>query len=457
MKLSFYGGVGTVTGSKYLLETNEARVLVDCGLFQGFKQLRLRNWAEPPFDPAGPDAVVLTHAHIDHSGYLPVLIRKGFKGPVYSTRGTRDLCAILLPDSGYLHERDAEYANRHRTSKHKPALPLYTEAEGVAAISQFRATDYEEEVEVAPGIRVTFRQAGHILGASVVHVRGGGTDVLFSGDLGRPRSRTMCPPAKIERAGYLVLESTYGDRLHSAEEPLDALEKVVNRTVERGGVVLIPSFAVGRTQDVLYYLAELKSTGRIPDVPIFVDSPMATEATELFVTHHRDHRLSGEDCRRVFHPVTYTRDVEHSRQLDERVEPKIIISASGMATGGRVVHHLKKFLPDARNTVLFAGYQAGGTRGASLVGGAMEVKIHGEYIDVNAEIDNLDMLSAHADYAEILEWLEGFEEPPVETFITHGEPAAADALRHRLEEELGWSVCVPDYRDSVTLGAGGTS
>jgi metallo-beta-lactamase family protein len=451
MKLTFLGGVGTVTGSKYLLETDRARVLIDCGLFQGYKNLRLRNWADFPVHPKTIDAVILTHAHLDHSGYLPLLIKNGFKGPVICTRSTRDLCNILLPDSGFLHEKDAEFANRKGFSKHHPALPLYTEKDAERAMHSFRSTPFAKEQKVVTGMKAIFHPAGHILGAAIVELQVQGLRIVFSGDLGRPNTPTMLDPTLMSHADYLIVESTYGDRSHNGDDPEEALAQVISRTCARGGTVLIPSFAVGRAQTLLYHLQRLSAAKRIPQVPIYLDSPMAIDASELFFAHSGDHKLSAEECRQLSGIARYVHDSEESKTLNVDNTPKVIISASGMATGGRVLHHLHHLVTDARNTILFAGFQAGGTRGAALVGGADQIKIHGQYLPVRAEIDNLEMLSAHADAGEIMSWLGNFKSPPRTTFVTHGEPAAADALRRRIEEELKWTCRVPEYKEQVEL------
>ena len=451
LQLTFLGGVETVTGSKYLLETGEQRILVDCGLFQGFKQLRLRNWAPLPVDPKSIDMVVLTHAHLDHTGYLPLLIKQGFAGPVICTEATRDLCAILLPDSGYLLEKDAEFANRHGFSKHRPALPLYTQKDAKAALESFKPIDFNEQRSLASNIQLRLLPAGHILGAAIAELTAAGTKIVFSGDIGRPNSSTMLDPTPVKQADYLLIESTYGNRKHDPRDPEDALADVIIRTVGRGGTVLIPSFAVGRAQTLMFHLHRLKTAHRIPDVPIFLDSPMAVDATDLLCKYLPYHKLDTEQCRLTCAVAKYVRDAEESKALDRDPMPKIIISASGMATGGRVVHHLKYYAPDRKNTVLFAGFQAGGTRGAAMTAGAESVKIHGQYVPVRAEIANLDMLSAHADAGELLGWLRNFEAPPKTTFITHGEPDASDALRRRIEEELRWNCSVPQYRDRIEL------
>ena len=453
MKITFLGGVGTVTGSKYLVEAGDRKILVDCGLFQGYKQLRLRNWSPTPVDPSTIDAVVLTHAHIDHSGYLPVLVRSGYRGRIYATAATRDLCDILLPDSGFLQEREADFANRHGTSKHHPALPLYTREEGEEVIPRFTDVDFDADTDLGGGVTLRMMRAGHILGAAMIRLSFKGRHLLFSGDLGRPDDATMHDPAVVRQADWLVVESTYGDRQHTAQDPEAALADVVSRTAGRGGTVLIPAFAVGRAQSILYHLHRLKAAGRIPDIPVVLDSPMAIDATEIFCRHIKDHRLDANACARVFGAVRYTRTVDESKSLMQNHinMPMIIISASGMATGGRILHHLRHLASDHRNAILFAGFQAGGTRGAAMTSGAKSVKIFGEYVAIRAEVANLHMLSAHADADEIMGWLQGFESPPRRTFVTHGEPSSADALRHRIEETLGWSCMVPEYRDQVVL------
>ncbi len=451
MQLQFLGGVGTVTGSKYLVETGGRRILVDCGLFQGLKQLRLRNWDRFPVEPASLDAVILTHAHLDHSGYLPLLARNGFEGPVFCTAATRDLCSILLPDSGYLQERDAEYANRHGFSKHKPARPLYTKAEAVASLSLFQPRDFETPFDAAAGMSARFRPAGHILGAALVELAASRTTLLFSGDLGRPGSATMVDPAVVRQADFVIVESTYGDRTHAAVDPEDVLADVIGRTAGRGGVVLIPTFAVGRVQSILYHLLRLKAARRIPDLPVFLDSPMAVDASDIFCNHVGEHRLTPELCRALCGVARYVTRAEESQALDRDRFPKVILAASGMATGGRVLHHLKVFAPDPKHTILFTGFQAAGTRGAAMVAGAPSVKIHGGDVPVRAEVANLDALSAHADREEILTWLGRFESPPRIAFITHGEPAAADAFRQAIGERLGWTCRVPAYLERIDL------
>jgi metallo-beta-lactamase family protein len=451
LHLTFLGGAGTVTGSKFLVEDGDQRVLVDCGLFQGFKPLRLRNWDPLPVDAHRIDAVVLTHAHLDHTGYLPLLVKHGFTGPVFCSESTAEFCRILLPDSGHLQEKDADYANRHGFSKHKPALPLYTEADAMRALDRLDPIAFDQRHTLPGGATIRLRRAGHILGAASVELEWEKTSIAFSGDLGRYDDAMMVDPVSIEETDYLLVESTYGNRRHDRRDPQDVLAQIVERTVARGGTVVIPAFAVGRAQAMLYYLHRLKVSGRLVNVPVFLDSPMAIDASEIMCRHLDDHRLSDQECRDACAVARYVRDVGASKALTANPMPKVIISASGMATGGRVLHHLKQYAPDARNTILFAGFQAGGTRGAAMVAGADRIKIHGAYLPVRAQVENLNMLSAHADADEILRWLRGLKKPPRMTFITHGEPIASDALRHRIEEELGWSCKMPDHGQQVAL------
>lgn len=453
MKITFLGATGTVTGSKYLTISGNSRVLVDCGLFQGLKQLRLKNWKPLPVDPATIDAVVLTHAHIDHTGYLPLLVKNGFSGKVYCSNATMDLCQILLPDSAHLQEEEARYANMRGFSKHYPALPLYTQEDAERALELLVPVDFEQEIQVAKGVSARFSPSGHILGASMITIRDADCSILFSGDLGRPNDPLMLPPAIIKQADYLVLESTYGDRLHDNIDPEIKLAEIINRTCQRGGVLVVPVFAVGRAQEMLYFIQTLKNKRLIPDIPVYLNSPMAVDATEIFMHHTDKHKLTKAECKVLANSARMVNSVEESRSLNEIKHPVIILSASGMASGGRVVHHIKAFGPDPRNTILFAGYQAAGTRGAAMLGGAESVKIHGAYVPINAEVDFISNLSAHADYSEILDWLSHFEKAPVRTFLTHGEPVAADALRHRIEEQMGWDVVVPEYLETIELRA----
>jgi metallo-beta-lactamase family protein len=454
MQLEFLGATGTVTGSRYLLRSGESRLLVDCGLFQGYKQLRLRNWAAPSFDSASIDAVVLTHAHIDHSGYLPALTRRGFRGPIYCSQATFELCKILLPDSAHLQEEEARFANRHGYSKHKPALPLYTAEDVAACLKLFRPMDFADSRNVNAAFSFELHPAGHLLGASFVRVEAEGLSVTFTGDLGRSVDPLMKPPAPPRRTDYLVTESTYGDRLHPATNPEEELSGWLAKALGRGGTVVVPAFAVGRTQALLLYIARLKERRAIADVPVFIDSPMAIDATSIYERFRNEHRLSEADCRRLSRVAQFVTAAEDSKGLDRLSGPAIIVSASGMATGGRVVHHLKAFLGDARNLVLFGGYQSPGTRGGALVRGVQSVRIHGGEFAVKAEIGQLESSSSHADANELLAWMTQLGMPPRHTFVTHGDPAASDALRFRIEHELGWPVTVPEHRDVYDLAKG---
>lgn len=452
MNLTFAGGAGTVTGSKTWVRSGSTQLLVDCGLFQGLKHLRLRNWEPLPFDAADLDAVLLTHAHIDHSGYLPRLVAQGFRGPIFCTEATADMVRLLLPDSGHIQEEDARYARRRRSSKHRPPKPLYTESQAVTALGYLEPVGWNQPVEIGP-LRATFSPAGHILGASMIRVEDRGSSVLFSGDLGRPVDPVMPPPAEVlEPVDWLVLESTYGLRTHPEEDPLQALHDVVHRTISRGGTVIIPAFAVGRTQAVLWGLHQLVESGRLPsDLRVFVNSPMAVDATELYLRHADEHRLGREEAQRMCATARLIRTVEESKDLNEDRGPKVIVSASGMLTGGRVLHHLASFAPDPRNTLLLCGFQATGTRGAAILDGASHVRAYGRDVPIRCEVQRVDTWSAHADHTEILQWLRGFAAPPRHTYLVHGEPNASDAMRGHIQQKLGWSVSVAELDAEVTL------
>jgi metallo-beta-lactamase family protein len=451
MRLTFLGATGTVTGSKYLLQHGSATLLVDCGLFQGYKDLRLRNWAALPLAPSAIDAVVLTHAHLDHSGYVPLLVRNGFRGKVYCSQATFDLCRIMLLDSGHLQEEEAEYLNRHKLSKHEPALPLYTRDDAARSLKQFQPVDFDTPWQAAAGLQATLSPSGHMLGSSFVRIAGGAKSIVFSGDIGRPVDPLLQAPAQVRDADWLVVESTYGDRLHEHADVQKQLADAINRTAARGGVVVIPAFAVGRAQTLLFYIHQLKASRAIHDLPVYLNSPMAASATEVYLRHLAQLRIGRDEFEAAMRGVHVVETPEESQRLNAQRGPMIIVAASGMATGGRVVHHLRAFAPHARNTILFAGFQAGGTRGATIAGGASSVRIFGEDVPIRAEVAMLDTLSAHADGAEIVQWMRGFSKPPQRTFITHGEPAAADAMRLRIERELHWPCEVPYYTQSVDL------
>lgn len=451
MKITFLGATRTVTGSKYLLTVDSQKILVDCGLFQGHQEIRSRNWDPFPIDPAEIDAVILTHAHIDHSGYLPRLIKKGFKGNIYSTHGTQDLCAILLPDSGYLQEEDAYRANKYGYSKHKPALPLYTREDGTRAIERFVPLNFNKPCALSESLSFTFLPAGHILGAAMLQFHYHDKTILFSGDLGRPHHLIMMPPAIVTHADYLILESTYGDRLHDSINPLNELEKIIHNTLTQQGSIIIPAFAVGRAQDLLFLLSQLKDAQRIPKIPIFLDSPMAQDVSDLLIHYSNEHRLSKEECKKLCQLATYTKTSAESKEINTLSGPILVISASGMIEGGRILHHLKLFLPDARNTILLTGYQAPGTRGDQLLRGNPTIKIHDETIPVQAKICTMTNMSAHADYQEILNWLHHFKQHPQKVFLTHGDLSSSQALKTKIQKELGWNCVIPDYLQTELL------
>ncbi len=451
MDISFFGATGTVTGSKYLLSIDKQKILIDCGLYQGLKELRLRNWQPLPFDPKTVDAVILTHAHIDHSGYLPLLVKNGFKGPIYCTYGTKDLCDILLMDSAKIQEEDASFTNKHNLSKHNPALPLYTVQDAINALKQFVPVGYNKKIQLNQETYYEHIPAGHIIGSSFVRIIHKNLSVLFTGDIGRPNDKVMQSPTLVDYADFLITESTYGDRLHEKVESKVILKDIINKTIGRGGSVIIPAFAVGRTQTILNHLYELKNEKSILQAPIYLDSPMAINATQVLCKHIEDLRLNKEKCKELSDIATYIQSVEESMELDKDKSPKIIIAASGMITGGRILFHLKAYASNPANTILFTGFQANGTRGADIMKGVKSIKIHGQIIPFNAQIKNLMGASAHADYAELLQWLQNFKAPPKKTFIVHGESAAASSLKHKIELQLGWNCIIPKYQQTENL------
>lgn len=449
--LTFLGAVGTVTGSRFLVEGGRGRVLVDAGLFQGLADLRRRNWTPPPLDPASLGAVALTHAHLDHSGYLPRLVRDGFAGPIYCTEETAALASIVLEDSAHLQAEDARYANDTGYSSHRPALPLYDVADVARTVALFRPTEPLTRVVITSGISLTLRPAGHILGSSTAEVEVDGSRALFSGDLGRPHHPLLDPPAAPPAVGTVVVESTYGDREHPPPDD-ELLASAVTRTAARGGTVLIPAFAVDRTELVLLELHRLMAAGRIPQLTVYVDSPMALASLEVYrkALAHRDlkhHEPSLFDLPEV----RAVRDAAGSERLNRPTVPCIVVSASGMATGGRVVHHLRHQLPDPRNTVVLTGYQAAGTRGRQLLDGARQVKMHGRYVPVHAEIVQIPDFSVHADGPEVVRWLSRMPSAPRTAYVVHGEPAASAALAGRIRRDLGWNAVVPSVGERVRL------
>jgi len=459
--LSFFGAVGTVTGSKYLVETERSRVLIDCGIFQGLKELRERNWQEPPFDPRSLDAVLITHAHIDHTGYLPRLVAHGFRGPIYCSRGTADLLKIMLPDAARLQEEEADFRNRHKITKHLPALPLYTEEDARRTLELVRpGTNTGEPIKIGKGIQAEFRIAGHILGSSVVLVSldGAGADglgrrVLFSGDLGRYDQPIIHDPVVPPTCDYLLVESTYGDRLHDPEDPKETLARIITHAAEHRGPILIPAFAVGRTQEIVYLIRELEEEGRIPVLPVCVDSPMAAAATRAYSSRPEE---QDEDYASVVkkqqHPLR-TKSMmtcssrEESKRLNKVLGARIVISASGMMTGGRVLHHALRMVSDPDATIVFVGFQGAGTLGRRIADGEPEVKILGQWVKVACNVERIGSFSAHADWQEIIRWLEGMPTAPRHTFVTHGEPGAANSMMGHIQERFGWSVSVPQYGD----------
>ena len=446
VNITFLGGAGTVTGSRYLIEYDSRRLLVDCGLFQGYKQLRLRNWQPLPVVPDQIDALILTHAHLDHSGYLPLLAREGFRGKVYATPATRDLCAILLPDSGHIQEEDAAYANRHGFSKHTPALPLYTRRDALDCLPQIKATPTNRIFQPLPGWKASFSSAGHILGAASVLLEVAGRRILFSGDLGQPGDSLMNPPDDPPQAETVLIESTYGDRLHPPDDVAAELAPALQRVAARGGVAVVPVFAVGRAQLLLHTIAQLKSQGKIPkSLPIFLDSPMAVHSTNVYRSHPDQTRLNERAIAAMAHAATMVETTDQSKALASRHGPMVILSASGMATGGRVLHHLAMHAGNHRNMIILTGYQAPGTRGARLAAGEKTLRIHGQLVKIEAEVVQLQTASAHADANQLLAWLGRIPTPPDQVYVVHGDMEASDTLRMRIEHELKWRAMVPEH------------
>ena len=440
MKITFLGGAGTVTGSKYLLETGSSRILIDCGLFQGYKWLRRRNWQPLPFAINKIDAVVLTHAHLDHSGYLPVLYQQGFRRPVYCQQATSALCGILLPDSGHIQEEDAKYYSRHKLSRHSKPLPLYDRATAEGCLELLKPVEFDEKFTVGEAT-LYLQYAGHILGAGSLVVEAEGKRVGFSGDVGRPDDILMNPPQPLPELDLLLLEATYGNRRHESSDPFAQLADIVNKTAKKGGVLLVPSFAVGRAQALQHILASLIAQRRIPEIPIYLDSPMAISVSDIYCRYARHHRLNREQCHRMCEAVTYTRSVEESKALSEQHYPHVIIAGSGMATGGRILHHFKRLLGDQSTSVVFCGYQAEGTRGAKMLNGAESVKIHGEWFSNRAQTTMLHGLSGHGDYLEIHDWLQKSAlQAGTRIRLVHGSPEALDSMRDYLRRMTGFEL-----------------
>ena len=458
--LSFYGAAGTVTGSKFLVTHAGEQILLDCGQFQGLKQLRLRNWDKPPFEPSQVNAIVLSHAHIDHSGLLPLIVRRGFRGPIYCTRATASLLPILLRDAAHLQEEDARYANKRGFSKHHPAEPLFSLKDVEKTLPLVEPCAYQKDIKVTKHAAVTFRRTAHILGAASIDLLLSGDKdqrLVDSGDLGRWNRPMLRDPEFVPEADVLLVESTYGDRFHPKDDPTEGLARIINDAVSRGGPIIIPAFAIGRTQELIWRIRELEMSGRIPRLPVFIDSPMAMDVTTVFCQHPEEHDIEMQllmdqhRCPLCCVPDQLLRTADESKSLNHRKGTFIVIAGSGMATGGRVVHHLKERLPDPKTTVLLAGFQAVGTRGRSLQDGAKTVRMHGQEIPVRAHIEVLDGLSAHADQGEILRWLSGFTRPPKKVYIVHGEPVAAQTLANLITKQLGWSAEIAKDASTVNL------
>ena len=451
MKISFHGAADSVTGSRHLVDAGGQRVLLDCGLFQGFKVHRERNWTPVPEAMLGADAVVLSHAHLDHSGFLPRLVKQGFRGRVFASPATRDLVEVLLLDSAHLQEEDARRANRYGYSKHAKALPLYTKADAKRAIAKIEPLVPGRELKLG-ALRIALTLVGHLLGACAVTLALGEERLVFSGDVGRSQDLLMPPPQPLPEADVLLVESTYGNRVHPAGDGAARLGEIISATVRRGGSVLLPSFAVGRAQALLLVLRRLKAAGVIPtELPVFLDSPMAIRATALYHRHRKLLRLPPREADQLAEGVRFVETAAQSARLVRQRYPAVIISASGMATGGRVLHHLKAMLPESRHHVVFPGFQVGGSRGARLVAGESEVKIHGEYVPVRAPVSHIEGFSGHADRDEMMAWLRSAKSAPRQVFVVHGEPDASDALRLRIRDQLGWPARVPQHGETVEV------
>lgn len=449
--LRFLGAADTVTGSRYLIRSQGHRILIECGLFQGYKHLRDRNRVPFQISPANVDAVVITHAHLDHSGYIPALVRDGFHGPVYATPGTTELCTLLLPDSGYLQEEEARYADHRASSTHHPPVPLYTAADAVRSLDNFKIRDFDSTFPLPGGIEATFLPAGHILGAAQVHLKLAGRSIHFTGDLGRADDPLMYPPRALEPVNVLVTEATYGNRTHPLDNPEAELGDIITRVAKRHGVIMIAAFAVGRAETVLLHLSRLLAKHAIPSIPVYLNSPMAIDASDMYQRHREEHRLKEREFRAMYKVATPVRSPDESKLLNLRGGPMIIISASGMLTGGRILHHLAAYGPDRRNAIILSGYQAGGTRGASLAAGEKHLRIYGQDIKIEAEVIQMEGLSAHADSNELIQWMKTAPTAPTMTYITHGEPDASDTLRARIKRQLGWRARVPEHLETISL------
>lgn len=451
MEITFLGAAETVTGSKFLVRTQDATILVDCGLYQGYKRLRDRNRQPLPVAVGDLDAILLTHAHLDHSGYIPVLYKQGYRGPVYTHEATKTLCSVLLADSGHLQEEDARYYRRHSLGKHKNPEPLYTRNDAIQSLSLFKTLEFNESFTVGD-ITFQLQPAGHILGAASIILEANGKRIGFSGDVGQSSDLFMCPPVALPEVDVLLLESTYGNRRHEQNDPFSQLESIINATAESGGVVLVPSFAVGRAQLLMHLIAELQKQQRIPKMPVFLDSPMAINVSDIYCRYSEFHRLTHQQCQELCNVATYTRSVEESKALAQIRYPHIIIAGSGMVTGGRILHHLKRLLPDHRTTVVFSGYQAGGTRGEKLISGVDHIKIHGQWIPNNARTAVLSGLSGHGDYEDLEHWLTHSSlHSDTQIELVHGDPQALEQMRDHLKKTTTFNVNIAEYMQTLTL------
>lgn len=442
MKITFLGGAGTVTGSKILLEINYKKILIDCGLFQGLKELRLKNWEKLPIDLSELDLVLLTHAHLDHSGYLPVLVKNGFKGNIYCTEATKDLTEIILLDSGKIQEEDAKRGNKYEYTKHKPAKPLYDIEDAKAAILQLKTFDLNKWYTIDPEIQFKFLNSGHILGSAIILIKVNEKIIAFSGDIGRKEPILLPQFEYIDKADYLVIESTYGNRIHKEVSIVDELYKYIKHTYSKKGILIIPTFSVERAQEIIYLLSVLKREKKLPNIPIYLDSPMGVNATEVYFKHKNIHTLTENDIRSMLNTVQLISDVNASKAVVNDDAPKIVLAGSGMLTGGRVLHYLDKYIEDKKNSILIVGFQAEGTRGRALLSGDSEIKFFGKYHKINAEIFKINAFSGHADQSELLDWLKHFKAAPILTFINHGEPHQSQALKVKIKTDLNWNCTV---------------
>lgn len=451
ISIQFLGAASTVTGSKHLLKTPDKNILIDCGLFQGIKSLRLKNWAPLPVSVDKIDTVLITHAHLDHCGYIPLFVKSGFKGNILMTAPTRDLVEIILRDSAKIQEEDAARANRYGYSKHKPALPLYTTADVEKALTFFKTYSDKEWITLSPHIRFQFLKNGHILGSCFIEMECFGKKIIFSGDIGRKKSELMAAPSIVENADFLIMESTYGNRLHSSGNEMDELSDVINSTIHRRGNLLIPSFAVGRAQELMHMILQLKRSLNIPDIPVFMDSPMGADATEILDRYPEWHKLTPEESKALHDNITIIKDWHDTQKVIAMKGSKIVIAASGMLTGGRVLEYLKNYVDNKKNTVMLVGYQAEGTRGRALREGVHEIKMHGKYYKVRARVCEISSLSAHADQQEMLDWLKQYKQKPARIFLVHGEPMVQEAFRIKIEDELKIDTVIPIQNEEFTL------